>query len=320
MGDVGSELGLCAGTQRRSHWPDSRQLRALSRNCRSRRHRDWTLRVRGVVFYPEATGDRRRILPRAASLMLKPHDAALVWLYFMLAGASYRKRAIQTLAAVVLLSVPSIAWVSHVAPHWIFRTCGQSLARIGNHGSLSDPGASSVAGHGIAMIISLQTVFSLLRNDPGFYNTASYLLSGALLLIWAIRVLRAPAFRGQELCALASISALSMLPVYHRLDDAKLLLLVVPACCLLWHKGGFLGGAAAVLTTTQILFTSAIPWAIFLALIQHSRIPESSWVGRWIGAAQILPAPLVLLATAMFYIAACWVLQGQARSKSSRFQ
>jgi hypothetical protein len=251
----------------------------------------------------------------AVSLMLKPHDAALVWLYFMLAGAAYRKRAVQTLAAVVLLSVPSIAGVSHVAPHWISELMA-NLGANGAHGSLSDPGASSVAGHGIAMIISLQTVFSLLRNDPGFYNTASYLVCGALLLLWAIRVLRAPACRGQELCALASISALSMLPVYHRLDDAKLLLLVVPACCLLWHKGGLLGATAAVLTTTQILLTSAIPWAVFLALIQHARFSESSWAGRWIGAAQILPAPLILLATTMFYIVVYSACKDTPRSRS----
>src|ERR1019366_4930389 len=37
------------------------------------------------------------ILCLAVSLAIKPHDAGLVWLYFLLAGGTYRKRALQTL-------------------------------------------------------------------------------------------------------------------------------------------------------------------------------------------------------------------------------
>ena len=36
------------------------------------------------------------VLCLATSLVIKPHDAGLVWLYFLLAGGVYRKRAIQT--------------------------------------------------------------------------------------------------------------------------------------------------------------------------------------------------------------------------------
>ena len=58
------------------------------------------------------------VLCLAVSLALKPHDAGLVWLFFLLAGGVYRKRALQTLVVVAVLSLPSILWVSHIAPHW----------------------------------------------------------------------------------------------------------------------------------------------------------------------------------------------------------
>ena len=67
---------------------------------------------------------RERFIPvgvicLAFSLMLKPHDAAFVWLYFLLAGGVYRKRAVQTLVAVVALSAPLLIWITIVAPQWL---------------------------------------------------------------------------------------------------------------------------------------------------------------------------------------------------------
>ena len=43
------------------------------------------------------------VLCFAVSLMIKPHDAALVWLYFFLAGGTYRKRALQTLLTIATI-------------------------------------------------------------------------------------------------------------------------------------------------------------------------------------------------------------------------
>jgi hypothetical protein len=58
------------------------------------------------------------ILCLAVSLAIKPHDTALVWLYFLLAGRVNRRRALQTLVATVVFCAPAVLWVWHVAPHW----------------------------------------------------------------------------------------------------------------------------------------------------------------------------------------------------------
>src|ERR1017187_6157574 len=59
------------------------------------------------------------VLCLAASLAIKPHDAGLVWLYFLLAGGVHRKRALQALLITAVLSVSALLWVSHVAPNWM---------------------------------------------------------------------------------------------------------------------------------------------------------------------------------------------------------
>ena len=48
------------------------------------------------------------VLCMAVSLAIKPHDSGLVWLYFLLSGGVYRKRALQTLAVTAVLAVAAL--------------------------------------------------------------------------------------------------------------------------------------------------------------------------------------------------------------------
>ena len=59
------------------------------------------------------------VLCLAASLAIKPHDAGLIWLYFLLAGGVCRKRALQTFLVTAVLGLAAIVWVTPIAPHWI---------------------------------------------------------------------------------------------------------------------------------------------------------------------------------------------------------
>ncbi len=237
----------------------------------------------------------------AISLMLKPHDSGLVWLYFFLAGGTFRRRAIQALLVVFALSLPALAWISYVVPNWVHGLL-TILAANSGHGGLNDPGFASAAGHGIAMIISLQTIFSYFRDDPSFYNPLSYVVCGVLLVVWVIGTVRARNTPKTAWFAIAPIAALSMLPVYHRLDDAKLLLLTVPACSMLWTKGGATARIAVFLNTAQIVLTSAIPWAIFFVLTRHLRLEGTAFGLKMFTAVQVLPAPFILLITSAFFL------------------
>jgi hypothetical protein len=244
---------------------------------------------------------RTGIVCLAVSMVLKPHDAGLIWLYFLLAGGLHRKRALQALVVAAALALPAILWVSHVSPRW-FPELHANLAALSAHGSVNDPGPDSLSFHSADHVISLQAPFSLVRDDPRFYNPASYVTCGLLFLAFTIRVLKSRFTQQNAWFALAAISALSMLPVYHRAYDAKLLLLTVPACALLWDEGGRLKWIAGLMTTLAILATADVPAAMLLNVMNSFKGGMGSVWGRLLTAFVFHPAPVILLATGIFYL------------------
>jgi hypothetical protein len=243
------------------------------------------------------------ILCLAISLAVKPQNAGLVWLYFLLAGGVYRKRALQTLLATVAVSLPGILWVWHVSPGWMQEWHSNVLA-FSAHGGMNDPGPSSVGGHGLGMVVNLQAVISVFRDDPRFYNPVTYLICVPLLLLWMIVTLRSRSSPSRAWIGLAAIAALSLLPVYHRQTDTKLLLLTVPACAMLWAEGGLIGWLALLLNTAGFVLNGDITWAILLGLINRLHMSTAGLSGEILIAVQVFPAPLILLAMGVFYL---WV-------------
>jgi hypothetical protein len=252
----------------------------------------------------------------AVALMLKPQDAGLVWLYFLLAGGTYRKRALQTLAATVALSLPPVIWVQHLSPDWLHEF-GANLAMASARGGYNDPGPDSTGAHGLGMITDLQAVFSQLRDDPRFYNLASYAVSGALVLVWAFRTMRTRASLPKDWLALASIAALSLLPVYHRQYDAKLLLLAAPACAMLWQERGSIRWIAVAVSAAGVLVAGDLPWAILFGMIDNVAWLRTGLPGRLIVVFQIYAVPLILLAVGVFYLWA-YVSRSEAPPSVSR--
>jgi hypothetical protein len=248
------------------------------------------------------------ILCLAASLALKPHDAAFVWLYLLLAGRVYRKRALQTLLATIALSLPGVLWVWLAAPHWM-REMYFNLQAYTVQGGLNDPRNASMGPEGI---IDLQTILSFLRNDPRFYNLASYLICVPLLLVLAFVTLRSRPSPKRTWLALAAVAALTLLPVYHRQIDAKLLLLTVPACALLWAEGGRIGRLALLMTATGLVVTADLPWIVVFALIHSLRLSSAGLPWK---IERVLPVPPILLAVGVFYL---WVYARNARHPADR--
>ena len=246
---------------------------------------------------------RAGVICLAISLALKPHDAGLVWFFFLLAGGAYRKRALQTVVVVAALALPAVLWASYVSPQWP-QELRANLHALSAHGSVNDPGPDSLSFRSADNVISLQLTFSLLRDEPRFYNAASYLTCGLLLIAGAVRVLRSRLTKQNAWIALAAIAPLSMLPVYHRSYDAKLLLLMVPACALLWREGGPLKWLAGMMTTLAIASTSDVPATMLLVIMNSMKGGLDSARGRLVTAFVFHPAPLVLLAAGSFYL---WV-------------
>jgi len=234
-------------------------------------------------------------------LLLKPHDAGLIWLYFLLAGSTFRKRALQALVGTLVLGALTTLWVTHVAPDWL-PELRSNLAFISARGHLNDPGPTSMAGRGILMVISMQSAVSMFRDDPRFYNPITYIVCGALLLMWTRTTLRTRSSQAKAYLALGAVAALTLLPVYHRLGDAKLLMLAVPGCALLWAESAHIGRLAFLVTAAGIAMTGDLEWAVVIGSIHFLHFPNSTFSNDVLMAVQILPAPCILLVLTCFFL------------------
>lgn len=239
----------------------------------------------------------------ALSLLLKPHDSGFVWLYFLLAGGTLRKRALQTLAVTAVLAACAALWITPISPHWL-QELHSNLATASARGGTSDPGPTGVSSPGIAESIDLQAVLSFFKDDPHFYNPVSYLICGILILVWGLKTWHKRFSMESARLALAAIAALSLLPVYHRPYDAALLLLALPACATLWNAPGPRRWFALVLTTGGILLTGTIPLVLLDRHSQALAALASGLPGRLPTVLLLRPTPFVLFAMGCFYL---WV-------------
>jgi len=241
----------------------------------------------------------------AVALAMKPHDVGLIWLYFVLAGGAYRKRALQVLLLTAALTLPAVLWVSHVAPQWQTELHANLVAGAG-HGQLNDPGPTSFSFHYADFVVSLQSLLSVFRDDPGFYNPASYLICGVMLLMGAWRTLRSRFSRTNAWFAIAAIAPLSVLPIYHRMHDAKLLILTIPALALLWSEGGRSRWLALALNAAAVLSTADIFSTLLTMPFRHLSGEPTGVLEKLLTVAVVRPAPLCLLALSVFYLWVYW--------------
>jgi hypothetical protein len=238
----------------------------------------------------------------ALSLVIKPHDAGFLWLYFLLAGGVLRKRALQTFAVAALLGLAAAIWIAPASPHWV-QELHNNLTVVSAKGETSDPSPSGITSGSTGSIIDLQATLSILWNNPRFYSLVSYLLGGSLILTWVLVTLRKRFSQQGAWLALAAISALLLLPVYHRPNDAKILLLALPGCAILWAARGRRGWLALALTAAAIAATSDLP-LLLLHLISRRLSISPSTLGGKMMLILLHPAPLLLLAMGCFYL---WV-------------
>ena len=273
------------------------------------------------------------ILAFAISLVLKPQIGALIWLYFFLAvrkggvaecaeqgtrigfAWSYRRMALCIAAATLILMTPGILLAFHhqASAHWP-QELHANLEGSVMHGNLNDPGPSNPDA---ATLTSMQTVFSLVRDVPRFYNAAAIAVFLPLLLVWTygvMRPLRDPqkllaggtgmtVGGARDLLALAAAAALGFLPIYHRQYDTRLLLLIFPAVALLASSRRWMGWAAILVSllatvTTCHQIQHVGPWLA----AQGVRLRGLLWLGLF------RPQPLTMLLVSCFFLYAMfWV-------------
>jgi hypothetical protein len=233
------------------------------------------------------------------SIALKPHLAGplLIWLVLQ---AGYRRAVLLSAAVSVLLLFGSVAWLERTpgSANWVGEL-RSNLALAGGPSGINDP---SVNNPDAMRMTNLQTAFAAIQPDSRWYNGGAWLVAAICFGIWLLLALRARPSDQTRFFELASLACLTLLPVYHRLEDARLLLLAVPALAslVLSHR---LAGLAAACLTAPVLFSLAFQFQHLFAGAQYMSGASLNPLTFLLISRQ---APIALLALTLIYLWALW--------------
>lgn len=232
------------------------------------------------------------------AVVLKPHDAALPIGYLLFAGARLRRSFYAITAAALIAAAAGTLWCAHhpASAHWL-ADLRANLHGNSSSGNVNDPKRGSIEAVNMA---NLAPLFAVLTPDLPLAGAVAVLLSLGLLGWWAWTALRMENSLPKHLLALASMSAIMLLPIYHRQYDTRALLLLFPAAAVLlaWRRSWGLPALAMLLLTT---FLTAHQLLNKLTLTRHASIHSA---GPWRTLAFYRPLPEIELAAAVFFTAA----------------
>jgi len=231
----------------------------------------------------------------AISLAIKPHDTVFIWVALLLGGGALRKRALLSLSVLAAIVVATSVWFLQVSPHWLHELQAH-IVGYSTGGTRNDPAGATAQG-----MTNLQPLFAMIRNESRFYNLGSYFVWAVLFAVWVLVTFRSSRTKKGIWIGIAGMACLTLLPVYHRYYDAKILILTLPACAALWEEGGMAGWAAVTLTSLGILVTSDLPFAA-MEILAPPFPPTGSTLSKLSFIALGRPPGFVICCLAVFYI------------------
>jgi Glycosyltransferase family 87 len=158
-------------------------------------------------------------------------------------------------------------------------------------------------------LINLQVPFFSITGASSSANVLALAVVTVLVLVWIYWVIRK---NGQpELLGLGAISALALLPVYHRFYDAGLL--AVPLC---WCIAGAMGPIKSIARLALVLMAPfAVPGTAFLQqLAVHGHVSDAV-TNSWLWNVIVMPHQTWLLLL-LFLVLLYGLSSGRAKSES----
>jgi hypothetical protein len=213
---------------------------------------------------------RGRFVPLGAflfflSLAVKPQIGGFIVLYFLAQRIYWRYAAVALAGAALLLLCASLILGHHPRSAGWASTLRANLSATLSPGGSADPRPANPQAIGDE---NLQALTSIFIAKAGQFNAAAYAIFLALFGAGMLVVLRAN--RGPELhrVALGALSILTLMPVYHRFYDTRLLLLSVPAVVIVFQRRRVLGTVIAVLT---VLTAVSVQYRVQMFLLQQGK-------------------------------------------------
>jgi Glycosyltransferase family 87 len=197
------------------------------------------------------------------SLAVKPQVGGLIVLYLVARRLHWRSAAVALAGALALLLTAALILQLHPRSAGWPSTLRQNLTATLDTGGSADPRPANPQAIGDTNLQSLTSIFFLSARK---FNLAAYaifilLFVAFVLVFWGTKV-----DAELHLLAVAALSILTLMPVYHRFYDTRLLLLTIPAVLIVFQKRRLMGAAIAVLTALQVF---SVQYRLQIFLLQH---------------------------------------------------
>jgi hypothetical protein len=253
------------------------------------------------------------VLCLSLAAVLKPHDAALLILYLPFAGPRWSRAFLAIAGVCIVLVVAGVLWCGHApaSAHWLTDLLA-NLKGNSTAGAVNDPGRGFFEAVNIA---NIQALLAPVVPHVKLYNRLGYLIALILLGCWAVPAVRMPNSLAKHTLALGSMACITLLPIYHRQYDTRILLLLCPATAVLlaWRARSW--GIPALVLTTLAYCVTAHQFLNFLTRGHHPAIAAAS------GLKTVLlyrPLPLTELILCLYFLSAFWAIyRASLRSASS---
>ena len=200
------------------------------------------------------------------SLAVKPQIGGLIVLYLLVRGIHRRYAAAAVIGALaVLLCAGMILKMNPSSANWTSQLSAKISVRLGaDSGFVNDPRPTNLEA---LCDVNLQAVTAIFFTDAQEFNTAAYAVFLALLAVVIVSVLRTNAGPEAHLILIGSLAVLSLMPVYHRNYDARLLLITIPAVATVYLKRRLLGVFIGILT---LLADVSVSSRVQVFLLRHA--------------------------------------------------
>jgi Glycosyltransferase family 87 len=203
-----------------------------------------SLVVIGVYLFLRGRALRFAAVLLMLSLAVKPQIGGFIVLYLFLRGV-HRRYAMLAMAGALafLLCGSAILRMQPRSANWVSEL-RSNLSRAVAPGATDDPRPANELA---VAAINLQTITSAFFKSEKAYNDAAYAIFAVFFAAWVVAVRRMNPNLENHLVSLGALSVLTLMPVYHRGYDSRLLILAIPAALIVYEKRRTLGALLSML-------------------------------------------------------------------------
>lgn len=244
------------------------------------------------------------------SLAVKPQIGGMIVLYLIFRKIHWRAVILAAAASLAILLVGGWILKSHPASAQWPSDLRAQMADSLEPGNTNDPRPPTRSAVTFA---NLQVVAAVFTSNPKVYGAVSYAVFLALMIVWTGAVARNDSSLASHWLALAALAALSMLPIYHRDYDARLLILALPAISIIYLQRRWLGWLLIAMTLLHI-FSDYLQRRIQY-FFEHHLDAQSILQNKFVFLMLMRQQALQLLCLTGLYLVAMFVVRPAADTK-----